>query len=46
LNNPEVIVFRELTKAFETVYRGRAEDILKQLEKEGPRGEFVVIIKK
>lgn len=46
LNNPEVIVFRELTKSFETVYRGKAEDILKQLEKEGPKGEFVVIIKK
>lgn len=46
LNNPEVIVFRELTKTFETVYRGKAEDVLKKLEKEGPRGEFVVIIKK
>jgi len=46
MNNPDVIVFRELTKVFETVYRGRAEDISKQLEKEGPKGEFVVIIKK
>lgn len=46
INNPEVIVFRELTKAFETVYRGKAEEVSDKLEKEGPKGEFVVIVKK
>lgn len=46
LNNPEIIVFRELTKVFETVYRGKAKDILEQLKKEGPKGEFVVIIRR
>ncbi|MCX6760125.1 MAG: 16S rRNA (cytidine(1402)-2'-O)-methyltransferase [Candidatus Nealsonbacteria bacterium] len=44
--NPDIIVFRELTKVFETVYRGKAEDISEILKKEGPKGEFVVIIKK
>ena len=46
LDNPDVIVFRELTKVFETVYRGKTSEVLEKLEKEGPKGEFVVIIRK
>ncbi|PJE50552.1 MAG: 16S rRNA (cytidine(1402)-2'-O)-methyltransferase [Candidatus Yanofskybacteria bacterium CG10_big_fil_rev_8_21_14_0_10_36_16] len=36
-----IIVARELTKKFETIYRGTASDILTKLE---TRGEFVVIV--
>ncbi len=42
----EIVVGRELTKKFETVYRGDIKEIIKQLEKEKPRGEFVIVIKK
>lgn len=43
----EVIVFRELTKMHETVYRGKIEDMIKRIENtEEGKGEFVVIIKK
>jgi 16S rRNA (cytidine1402-2'-O)-methyltransferase len=39
-----VVVGRELTKNFETIYRGRANDILEQLKEAQVRGEFVVIV--
>ena len=39
-----VIVGRELTKKFETVYRGTIKEILAQLTKEKPRGEFVIVV--
>jgi len=40
------VVCRELTKKFETIYRGRIDEIIESLEKEGPKGEFVVIVAK
>ncbi len=40
LGQKEVVVCRELTKKFETIYRGGAEEIINQIE---PRGEFVII---
>lgn len=46
LKNPNVIVFRELTKTFETIYRGKASEIIESFKEEGPKGEFVVIIRK
>lgn len=39
-----IIVCRELTKKFETIYRGTIEEIIQKLEGEKIRGEFVVII--
>ncbi len=39
-----VVVCRELTKKFETIYRGTIGDVARELEQEGPRGEFVVIL--
>lgn len=39
-----IVVGRELTKKFETIYRGSAAEVLQQLKKETPRGEFVLII--
>ncbi len=44
----QLIVGRELTKQFETVYRGTAQNILSQLNKnkDQVKGEFVVIVNK
>lgn len=39
----QVIVCRELTKKFETVYRGSAADVLKKLQDSEVKGEFVII---
>jgi 16S rRNA (cytidine1402-2'-O)-methyltransferase len=40
----KVVVCRELTKKFETIYRGNMESVLKQLKDSTTKGEFVVII--
>lgn len=40
----DIVVGRELTKMFETIYRGEIKDIINRLEKEGPKGEFVIVV--
>ena len=40
----QVVVCRELTKKFETVYRGTINEVLIDLEKGITKGEFVVIV--
>lgn len=40
----EIVVARELTKKFEELKRGKAEEILEEMAKQKPRGEFVVVI--
>ncbi|MFA4872296.1 MAG: 16S rRNA (cytidine(1402)-2'-O)-methyltransferase, partial [Patescibacteria group bacterium] len=42
----ETIVCRELTKMFETIYRGKLDDILKKLmgNKNNLKGEFVIVL--
>ena len=45
LDKRPVMVARELTKQFETIYRGTAGEVLEQLNKTKVLGEFVVIIK-
>lgn len=40
----EIVVARELTKKFEEVKRGNVQDILEGLKKQGPQGEFVVVM--
>jgi 16S rRNA (cytidine1402-2'-O)-methyltransferase len=42
----KIVVCRELTKKFETIYRGTVEEVIKQIEKDMTKGEFVVIINK
>jgi len=44
----KIMVGRELTKMFETTYRGSAEEILKTLnsDKNNLKGEFVVVVNK
>jgi len=44
-NKREVVVCRELTKKFETIYRGKIEEVIEKIEKDKTKGEFVVIIK-
>jgi 16S rRNA (cytidine1402-2'-O)-methyltransferase len=39
-----VIVCRELTKKFETVYRGTPDEVLNRLSTQETKGEFVVIV--
>ena len=43
MKDHQIVVCRELTKKFETIYRGRIEEIIPQIEKE-KLGEFVVVI--
>jgi len=38
-----VVVARELTKIYETIYRGKIDEIIPKIE---PRGEFVIAIRK
>lgn len=44
----QIVVARELTKMFESIYRGTAEEILNKLneDKNNQKGELVIIIKK
>jgi len=39
-----VVVARELTKKFETVYRGEIDEVIKEIEKDKTKGEFVVVV--
>lgn len=40
----QIVVCRELTKQFETIYRGNASDVLNQIKNDTIKGEFVVIV--
>ncbi len=40
-----VIICRELTKKFETIYRGSIGEVARKIEKNSIKGEFTVIIK-
>ncbi len=40
----QIVVCRELTKQYESVYRGSAGEVLQQLHSDSTKGEFVVIV--
>lgn len=40
----ELVVCRELTKLHETIYRGSAEEVMKQILATSSKGEFVIVI--
>jgi len=40
----QIVVARELTKKFEEIKRGPAEEVLSSFQRQNPRGEFVVVI--
>ncbi len=44
LKDREIVVCREMTKRFEIIYRGKPEEIIKEIEQDKTRGEFVVIV--
>jgi len=46
LPTTKVVVCRELTKKFETIYRGTVEKVTKAIQNDKVKGEFVVIINK
>jgi len=41
-----IIVCRELTKKFETIYRGKITEVLEKIKKDKIKGEFVVMVGK
>ncbi|MFH1193905.1 MAG: 16S rRNA (cytidine(1402)-2'-O)-methyltransferase [bacterium] len=41
----EAVVCREITKMFETIYRGTIGEIMEEFKKTTPRGEYVVVVK-
>ncbi len=45
LKNRQLVIARELTKKFETIYRGTASEILEKFEKELTRGEITVVVR-
>lgn len=42
--NPQVIVCRELTKKFETIYRGTINEVRQRIKDDKIKGEFTIII--
>ncbi len=44
--NLRMVVARELTKKFETIYRGNIGKVIGEIEKDKIKGEFVVIVNK
>jgi 16S rRNA (cytidine1402-2'-O)-methyltransferase len=47
VRNREIVICRELTKKFETIYRGKIDEVIEQLKnKEVIKGEFVVVVDK
>jgi len=42
--NLKIVVARELTKKFETIYRGNIGKVTEEIEKDKVKGEFVVIV--
>ncbi len=45
ISDRPMVVARELTKQFETIYRGTVSEVLEQLNKTKVLGEFVVVIR-
>lgn len=44
LGNRYISISREISKKFEEIYRGKIEDVLKELNE--PKGEFVIVLSK
>ena len=42
----DIVMGRELTKMFETIYRGNIDEVINQLEKDKIKGEFTMVINK
>jgi 16S rRNA (cytidine1402-2'-O)-methyltransferase len=44
LGDRQSAIANDLTKKFETLYRGRLSELIETLKKETPRGEYTVVI--
>ena len=44
IDDRAIVVGRELTKMYETIYRGSAVEVLEQLSQTSAKGEFVVVL--
>ena len=44
LGNRRVFLIREMTKIFETAYSGAADEVIRQLATEPPRGEYTLVV--
>lgn len=44
LGERRIVLLRELTKKFETIYRGKAKEVLQQLSQTSKKGEFTLVI--
>jgi 16S rRNA (cytidine1402-2'-O)-methyltransferase len=42
----QIVVCRELTKKFETIYRGDINEVIKELKQKKPKGEFAVVVRR
>ena len=40
----QMIVGRELTKKFETIYRGNIEEVLEKVKSDPVKGEYVIVV--
>jgi len=40
----DIVVGRELTKKFETIYRGKIDEVIKKIEQDKIKGEFVIVL--
>lgn len=45
LENPVVICVREITKKFEEVLEGKADELIERFKMKAPKGEFVLLLK-
>jgi len=45
LSDRQLVVCRELTKMFETIYRGTASEVTEKLKTSSIKGEFVIVIR-
>ncbi len=44
-NKKQIVICRELTKKFESIYRGNISQVLEQVQNDPIKGEYVVIVK-
>ena len=46
LNNQQIFVGREMTKKFETIYRGEINQVLESIKKDKLKGEFTIVVRR
>jgi len=44
LDDPRIVVAREITKKFEEIKTNTASNLIEEFQKSKPRGEFVILL--